>query len=151
MSSRREVLIRILALLQGKTLIETAHWKSHMKMLKKALFDCALNEKMLQCWRRTGHLPSFFFFLTAQESPPKAIQGKKMLTLGGQPGWRAGRRWNWLMHNLEAPWILRATTLLHLLYFSVNSGIKTLFLILNTCYEHTTLLWVLQQSYVNVH
>ena len=88
---------------------------------------------MLQCWRRTGHLPSFFFFLTAQESPPKAIQGKKMLTLGGQPGWRAGRRWNWLMHNLEAPWILRATTLLHLLYFSVNSGIKTLFLILNTC------------------
>ena len=42
--------------------------------------------------------------------------------------------------------ILLATTLLHLLYFSVISGIKTLFHIVNTCYEHTTLVWVLQQS-----
>ena len=30
------------------------------------------------------------------------------------------------------------------------SGNKTLFLILNMCYEHTTLVWDLQQSYVNV-
>ena len=35
--------------------------------------------------------------------------------------------------------ILLATTLLHLLYFSVISSIKTLFHIVNTCYEHTTL------------
>ena len=35
--------------------------------------------------------------------------------------------------------------------FSTYSGIKTLFLILNMCYEHTTLVSVLQQSYVNVH
>ena len=62
---------------------------------------------MLQCWRRTGHLPSFFVptlgDLTAQESPPPGIchpRKKKMLMPGGQPGgggW-AGPRWNWLMH-----------------------------------------------------
>ena len=33
----------------------------------------------------------------------------------------------------------RATSLLHLLYFSTNKGIKTLFLILNIYYEHTIL------------
>ena len=43
------------------------------------------------------------------------------------------------------------TSLLHLLYFSTYSGIKTLFLILNICYEHNILVWILQQSYVNVH
>ena len=41
--------------------------------------------------------------------------------------------------------------LLHLLYFSTYSGMKTLLLILNICYELNILLWVLQQSYVNVH
>ena len=48
---------------------------------------------MLQCWRRTGHLPSFFVptpgDLTAQESPPPGIchpRRKKMLMPGGQPG-----------------------------------------------------------------
>ena len=35
--------------------------------------------------------------------------------------------------------ILRATSLLHLLYFSTYRGIKTLFLILNIGYEQTTL------------
>ena len=35
--------------------------------------------------------------------------------------------------------ILRVTTLLHILYFSVYSGFKTLFFLLNTFYEHTTL------------
>ena len=43
-------------------------------MLKMALLDCAINEKCLQSWRRTGHLPCFFIptqgDLTAQESPP---------------------------------------------------------------------------------
>ena len=59
MSSRREVLIRILALLQRKKLIETK--KSHIRKLKMALFDCAINEKKkLHCWRRTTHLPSLF-------------------------------------------------------------------------------------------
>ena len=58
MSSRREVLFRILAPLQRKTFISIE--KSHIEMLKMALFDCAVNEKRLQCWRRTGHLPPFF-------------------------------------------------------------------------------------------
>ena len=31
----------------------------------------------------------------------------------------------------------RATSLIHLLCFSTYRGIKTLFLILNICYEHT--------------
>ena len=33
----------------------------------------------------------------------------------------------------------RPTSLLHLLYFSTYSGIKTLFLILNICHQHTLL------------
>ena len=33
----------------------------------------------------------------------------------------------------------RATILLYFLYFSTYSGCKTLFLILNTCYEHNVL------------
>ena len=45
MSWRREVLIRILALLQRKTLIETKKCLKCIKMLKTALFDCAINEK----------------------------------------------------------------------------------------------------------
>ena len=45
----------------------------------------------------------------------------------------------------------RAIILLHLLHFSTYSRIKTLFLILNICYEHKILVWVLQQSHVNVH
>ena len=39
-------------------------------------------------------------------------------------------------------------SLIHLLYFSTYSSIKTLFLILNICYEHTLLVQVLQQSCV---
>ena len=38
-----------------------------------------------------------------------------------------------------------------LIFFQLQPGIKTLFFVLNICYEHTTLAWVLQQSYVNVH
>ena len=62
MSSRREVLFRILSSITK----EDVNWnkKSHIKMLKMALFHCAINEKMLQCWRRTPE------DLTAQESPP---------------------------------------------------------------------------------
>ena len=52
---------------------------------------------MLQCLRRTGHLPSFFVptpgDLTAQESPPPGIchpSKKKMVMSGGQPGGALG-------------------------------------------------------------
>ena len=91
MSSRREVLIRILALLQK----EDVNWnkKSHIKMLKMALFDCTINEKCCSVDGGRGICPLF-------SSPPRgiwqlksphprefAIQGKKkMLMPGGQPG-----------------------------------------------------------------
>ena len=66
---------------------------------------------MLQCWPRTGHLPSFFVptpgDFTAQESPPPEIchPRQKMIIPGGQLGGGggeggegAGHSWNWLMH-----------------------------------------------------
>ena len=86
MSSRREVLIRILALLQRKTLIETKN--RTLKCLKRhySTVRSMKNE-------RAGHLHSFFVStpgdLTAQESPPSGIchpRQKKMLFAGGQPG-----------------------------------------------------------------
>ena len=88
MSSRREVLIRILAPLQRKRFISNK--KSHIEMLKMALFDCAVNEKRLQCWRRTGHLPPFFVPTpgdsTAQEPPLPGICHPRQKMLGGQAG-----------------------------------------------------------------
>ena len=93
MSSRREVLIRILAPLQRKRFISNK--KSHIEMLKMALFDCAVNEKRLQCWRRTGHLPPFFVPTpgdsTAQEPPLPGICHPRQKMLGGQAG--GGRGW----------------------------------------------------------
>ena len=35
--------------------------------------------------------------------------------------------------------------------FSLTAVFRLSFLILNTCYEHTTLVWVFQLSYLNVH
>ena len=95
MSSRREVLIRILAPLQRKTFISNK--KSHIEMLKMALFDCGVNEKRLQCWRRTSGDS------TAQEPPVPGICHLRQKMLRGQPGGGGGgvgvrRRWNWLMH-----------------------------------------------------
>ena len=89
-SSRRE-----LALLQRKALIETK--KSHIKMLKMALFYCAISEKCCSVVGGRG-IPPFFRphpgDMTAQESPPRGIcyprlkKKKKTLMLmpGGQPG-----------------------------------------------------------------
>ena len=66
---------------------------------------------MLQCWRRTGYLPSYFVptpgDLTAQESPPPGICHPNLKNSnawgsarggGGGAKVRAGRSWNWLMH-----------------------------------------------------
>ena len=97
MSSWREVLIRILALLQRKMLIE---WnkKSHIKMLKMALFDRAINEKCCSVDGGRGICPLF-------SSPPRgiwqlksphpqefAIQGKKNANAWGSapPGGGGG-------------------------------------------------------------
>ena len=79
-------------------------------MLKTALFDCAINEKRLQCWRRTGHLPSFFvptpWDSAAQEVSPPGIchPRQKCQCPGISPGGggsEAGLRWNWLMHYCD--------------------------------------------------
>ena len=93
MSSRREVLIRILALLQRKTLIETKN--RTLKCLNGTIRLCKLTED--------GAFALFFIpssgDLTAQESPPPGIchpRQKEMLIPGGQPGvGEAGRRWNY--------------------------------------------------------
>ena len=57
MSSQREVLIRILALLQRKTLLETK--KCTLKCFKTALFDCAINEKCCNVDWGQGICPLF--------------------------------------------------------------------------------------------
>ena len=57
MSSRREILIRILALLQRKTFINTKKWQ--IKMLKTALFDCAISEKCCSVDEGRGICPLF--------------------------------------------------------------------------------------------
>ena len=92
--SWREVLTRLLRAIPK----EDDNWnkKSHIKMLKMALFDCAINEK---CCSVDGgrNICSLY------SSPPRgilqlksphprefAIQGKKVLMPGGQPGRRLG-------------------------------------------------------------
>ena len=84
MSSRHEVLIRILALLIIK---EDVNWnkKSHIKMLKMALFDCAINEKFCSVDGGRGICPLFssppqgIWQLTSPHHLEFAIQNKKML------------------------------------------------------------------------
>ena len=56
MSSRREVLIRILALLEDVNKTK----KSHIKMLKTALFDCAINKKNVAVLTEDGAFALFF-------------------------------------------------------------------------------------------
>ena len=82
MSSRREVLIRILALLQRKTLIET---KNRTLKCLKWHYLTVRSMKNVAVLTEDGAFALFFNFiptpgdLTVQESPPRefAIQGKK--------------------------------------------------------------------------
>ena len=87
-------IVRILALLQMKTLIETK--KKNIKMLKMALFDCAINEK---CCSVDGGRGICRLFL----SPPRGIwqlksphpgklpsKAKKVPMARGQPGGKGG-------------------------------------------------------------
>ena len=103
MSSRREVLIRILALLQGKTFIETKNRR--LKCLKWHYSTVGSMKK--GC---SGIFPLF-------SSPPRgirqlksrqprefAIQGKNANARGsarGGGGGEAGLRWNWLMRYCD--------------------------------------------------
>ena len=86
MSSRHEVLIRILALLITK---EDVNWnkKPHIKMLKMALFDCAINEKFCSVHGGRGICllfsspPQRIWQLTSPHHREIAIQNKKNASL----------------------------------------------------------------------
>ena len=78
-------------------------------MLKTALFDCAINEKCCSVDGGRGICPLF-------SSPPRgiwqlksphprefAIQGQKNDNARGSARGVAGRRWNWLIHNILFP------------------------------------------------
>ena len=91
---------------------------------------------MLQCWRRTGHLPSFFVptlgDLTAQESPLPGIghpmpknayaQGSARRE-GGGGGWLAGRSWiDWCINTWRCVnEVSRCFSLLLFIGISLNS------------------------------
>ena len=90
MSSRREVLVRILALLQRKTLIET---KSRTLKCLKWHYSTVRSMKNVAALTEDGAFPSFFVptpgDLTAEESPPLGIchpRQKKMLMPRGVLG-----------------------------------------------------------------
>ena len=101
MSSRREVLIRILALLQRKTLIETKNrtLKWHYWTVRSIKNVALLTED--------GAFALFFRphpggFASSRVPSPGNLpsKAKKILIPGGQPGGGGpGRRWNWLMHK----------------------------------------------------
>ena len=86
MSSRREVLIRILALLQRKTLTETKN-----RTLKWHYWTVRSNTKCCTVDGGRGICPLFTSpprgICQLKSSHPRkfAIQGKKMLIPGGQP------------------------------------------------------------------
>jgi len=90
MSSRREVLIRVLALLQRKTLIEAKN--RTLKCLKRH-YSTVRSMKNVAVLTEDGAFALFFLsppggIWQLKSSHPRefAIQGKKMLMPGGQPG-----------------------------------------------------------------
>ena len=91
MSSRREVLVRIIALLQRKTLIETK--KSHIKMALP--IDCVVNEKCCSVDGGRGIFIPTPGDLTAQEPPPPGICNprQKNANARGLAGGGGGRSW----------------------------------------------------------
>ena len=106
MSSRREVLIRILALLQGKTLIET---KNRRSMWRSIWWD---QWKKVAVLTEDGAFALFFrphpvgFGSSRAPTAGNLPSEAKMLMLGDQPGGQpgggeAGLRWNWLMHYCD--------------------------------------------------
>ena len=116
MSLRHEVLIRILVLLQRKTLLETTNhtWKSlkpHYSTVQSMKNVAVLTEDRAFAVFFRPHHGGFDSSRvpTPRNLPSKA---KKMLTPGGQPGRGEGGgggaecSWNWLMHyqsNINAP------------------------------------------------
>ena len=105
MSSRREVLIRILALLQRKTLIET---KSRTLKCLKWHYSTVRSMTNVAVLTKDGAVALFFRphpgDLTAQESPPPGIcyQGKKNANARV-----SGRWWGWTQVELTDVLFLR--------------------------------------------
>ena len=109
MSSRREVLIRILALLRRKTLIETKN--RTLKCLKRHS-STARSMKNVAVWTVDEAFALFFRshlgrfdssrFPTPGRLPSKAKQNANARGSAGRG--RAGRSWNWLM-----PYVLSVT------------------------------------------
>ena len=105
MSSRREVLVRTLALLQKKTLIETKN--RTLKCLKRH-YSTVRSMKNVAVLTEGGALALLFRphpggFDSSRVPTPGNLpsKAKKMLMPGGQPGGGGGGRhsWNWLMHK----------------------------------------------------
>ena len=95
MSSRREVLIRILALLQRETLIETKN------RTLKWHYRTVLSIKNVALLTEDGAFALFFLphpggFASSRVPNPRNLPStvKKMLIPGGQLGGGPGRRWN---------------------------------------------------------
>ena len=94
MSSRREVLIRILALLQRKTLIETKN--RTLKCLKRH-YSTVRSMKNVAVLTEDGAFAIFFrshpgAFDSSRVPTPGNLpsKAKKMLMPGDQPGWWGG-------------------------------------------------------------
>ena len=107
-----EVLIRVLALLQRKTLLETKI--RTLKFLKRLKWHFSTVQSMKNVAVLMEDRAFVLFFrphpgnLTAQELSPHpqefAIQGKKNTYARGSACWGgggAGPRWNWVMHNFH--------------------------------------------------
>ena len=123
MSSRREVLVRILALLQRKTLIET---KSRTLKCLKWHYSTVRSMKNVAALTEDGAFALFFRptpGIWQRKSPhPRefAIQGKKNANAPGSARGGAGRRWNWLVHKWPFVQIKAPNSLalgFHLKYF----------------------------------
>ena len=102
MSSRREVLIRILALVQKKTLIKP---KNHTLKCLKRHYLTVWSIKNVAVLTEDGAFALFFrphpggFDSSGDPTAENlASKAKKMLTPSGHTG-EPGRSWNWLMHK----------------------------------------------------
>ena len=103
--SSRGVLIRIIALLQRKTLIET---KNRTLKCLKWQYSTVPSMKNVAVLTEDGALPLFsspprgIWQLKSPHSREFAIQGKQNANARGsarEGGGGIGSKWNWLMHN----------------------------------------------------
>ena len=106
MSSRPEVLIRILALLQRKTLIETKNrtLKWHYWIVR-SIKKCCTVDGGRGIWPLFSSPPRGICQLKSPHPRKFAIQGKKTLIPGGQPG--GGGAWAQVELTDALDWIVK--------------------------------------------